>query len=211
MAQEPETRPTLIARIQSGVDESAWAEFVAIYRPVIVRLAVRRGLQHADAEDVAQGVLLSVSKNIARWQLDPDRARFRSWLRQIVRNAAINAIVRRPADRATGGTTAVQSLSDVVASQSEISAQFDDEWRREAFRWAADEIRNELHPATWDAFWMTAVLGMPADEVARQTDRSVGAVYVARCRVMQKIQAKVQELSGPDGSDSGRQCGGTRS
>jgi RNA polymerase sigma factor (sigma-70 family) len=198
MPHEPETRPSLIVRLQSDVDPSAWEEFVAIYRPMIVRLATRRGLQHSDAEDIAQGVLLSVSTSIVRWKLDPEKARFRTWLQQIVRNATINAIVRHPVDRALGGTTALHSLSAIAADEGEISSQFEIEWKREAFRWASDEVRNELHPTTWDAFWMTAVEGLSASEVASRTGRSIGAVYVARCRVMQKIQAKIQQLLGPD-------------
>ncbi len=198
MPHDPETRPSLIERLQSDVDAAAWEEFVAIYRPMIVRLAKRRGLQHSDAEDVAQGVLVSVSERIARWKLDPEKARFRTWLQRIVRNATINAIVRHPVDRALGGTTALHSLSAIAADERDISPEFEVEWRREAFRWASDEVRNELHPATWDAFWMTAVEGLAACEVASRTGRSIGAVYVARCRVMQKIQAKIQQLVGPD-------------
>jgi RNA polymerase sigma-70 factor, ECF subfamily len=209
MPHDPETRPSLIARLQGGVDDAAWGEFVAIYRPMIVRLAIRRGLQHPDAEDVAQGVLLSVSRGIRAWKLDPGRARFRTWLRQVVRNATINAIVRRPADRAPGGTTAVRALGEVAEDGGDIASQFEDEWRREAFRWASDEVRNELHPSTWDAFRMTAVEGLDAGEVARRTGKSVGAVYVARCRVMQKIQAKVRELVGPDPSDGDRESEGS--
>lgn len=201
MPHAPETRPSLIARLQTGVDDAAWDEFVAIYRPVIVRLATRQGVQHQDAEDVAQSVLLSVANSIAGWKVDPQRAKFRTWLQRIARNATINAIVRRPSDRPAGGTTAVQALGAIASSHDELSAQFELEWRREAFRWASEEVRNELHPATWDAFWLTAVEGLDAAEVARRTEKTVGAVYIARCRVMQKIQAKIQELVESDSAD----------
>lgn len=201
MSYDPETRPSLIARLQNGVDDSAWEEFVAIYRPVIVRLATRKGLQHSDAEDVAQGVLLSVANSIAQWKFDPDRAKFRTWLQRIVRNSTINALVRRPADQSSGGTTAVHSLSSIASDQEELSEQLEIEWKREAFRWASNEIRNEIHPATWEAFWLTAVEGLEAEEVAQRTNKSVGAVYVARCRVMQKIQAKIQEFDSPGPSE----------
>src|SRR5262245_26667042 len=120
MAPEPDTRPSLIVRLQGGDDQAAWQEFASLYRPVILRLAKQRGLQHDDAEDVAQGVLLAISKCIADWQPDPDRARFRTWLHRVVRNATINAIVRRPADRALGGTTAVQSLEELAEVQQEL-------------------------------------------------------------------------------------------
>jgi RNA polymerase sigma-70 factor (ECF subfamily) len=198
MSFAPETRPSLIARLQTGADDSAWDEFVAIYRPVIVRLAAKLGLQHSDAEDVAQGVLLSVSNRIAEWKFDPQQARFRTWLQRIVRNSTINALVRRPADRGAGGTTAFQSLNGVPNNPENLSAQLEIEWRREAFRWASDEVRNDVHPATWEAFWLTAVEGIEVSEVAKRAQKTIGAVYVARCRVMQKVQAKIRELTGED-------------
>ena len=65
--------------------------------PVVYRLALRKGLQHADAEDLAQQVLTAVSKAIDRWQTDPTRAKFRTWLHRIAQNAIINALSLRQA------------------------------------------------------------------------------------------------------------------
>ena len=50
MQRVPDTRPSLMLRMGEA-EEAAWEEFVAIYRPVIVRLAALKGLQHSDAED----------------------------------------------------------------------------------------------------------------------------------------------------------------
>jgi len=202
MTQNPNTRPSLILRLQNGGDASAWDEFVAIYRPIILRLAEKSGLQLFDAEDVAQKVLLSVSQRISEWKFDPERARFRTWLARVVRNSTINAIVRRPIDRAIGGTTCVRSLNDVECHRDDVSAQLDFDWRLESFRWAATQVKQEVHPATWDAFWLTAVERIDPAEVAREIGKSVGAVYVARSRVMQKIQSRLRELDGTEAAET---------
>ena len=47
----PETRHSLLFRVRDASDDEAWAEFAAIYRPVICCFAVFRGLQEADAEE----------------------------------------------------------------------------------------------------------------------------------------------------------------
>ncbi len=64
----PDTRHSLIQRLQDGGDNAAWDEFASIYRPIIVRIALRKHLQLDDAEDLAQQVLLSVLKNIHKWK-----------------------------------------------------------------------------------------------------------------------------------------------
>lgn len=197
MPADPETQPGLILRLQDGTNEAAWEEFVSIYRPVIFRMAVSKGLQAADAEDLAQQVLVSVAKNISRWEHDPDRARFRTWLQRVVRNATLNALSRGPRDQAQGGTTAMLALDRHVENNDD-SALFDKQWRREAFGRAADEVRDEFQAQTWEAFWLTAVEGVSPNDAAVRTGKSVGAVYVAKTRVMQRIQAKLRELSGEE-------------
>lgn len=192
-----DTRQSLILRLRDANNEAAWEEFVSIYRPVIIRVAIVRGLQANDAEDVAQQVLVSVSKKIAAWESDPNRGRFRTWLNQVVRNAAVNALTRRTADRGIGGTDAMQRMHAQLAPTTDLE-ELDIHWRREIFRWAADQIRDEFQTATWEAFWLTAVESLDACEVAKRVGKSVGAVYVARSRVMQRLQEKVRQLRADD-------------
>ena len=52
MAMTPNTRASLIARLSDSQDVEAWQEFVEIYLPLLYRLARRKGLQHADAEEL---------------------------------------------------------------------------------------------------------------------------------------------------------------
>ncbi len=73
---------------------------------------IQKGLQPADAEDVVQTVLVSVSKAVENWKPDPQKARFRTWLNRIAHNAAINAITRRKPDRGAGGTKGAILMSD---------------------------------------------------------------------------------------------------
>jgi RNA polymerase sigma-70 factor, ECF subfamily len=193
MPLTPETRLSLIRRLQSGTDANAWAEFSNIYRPVIVRLASSKGLQAADAEDLAQKVLLAVSRHIVSWKPDPKRGRFRTWLQKIVRNATLNALSRVPQDAAPGGTTAMRSIADLPQRDA---AAFDGEWKRQTLHWAAGQVRQEFEPATWDAFWLTAVEGQSPKAAATQTGKSLGAVYIARTRIMKRIRETVDELLG---------------
>lgn len=198
MTESPETRLSLIVRLKDRYDQEAWGEFLEIYRPLVYRLAVAKGLQHADAEDVVQQVFGSLAQAVERWEPDADRARFRTWLTTIARNATLNALVRRVPDRASGDT----AERDLLAERAEPSADSEllrIESRREIFHWAARRVRGEFEPATWEAFWLTAVEGRDVDEVAATTGKKPGAIYAARSRVMKRLKQAVLEWMKDEG------------
>ena len=189
----PDTRPSLLIRVRDSADQEAWQEFSRIYRPVICRLAARRGLQPADADDLAQQVLLSVSRAIERWEPNESRARFRTWIRRIAENAILNALTRGGRD-AGSGSGDVQELLEQSPASSEESAALHFEFRREVFAWAAAGIRNEFSELTWSSFWLTAVEGREVEDVAEQLGRTRGSVYASRSRVMKRLRQKVEEF-----------------
>lgn len=194
MHTSPETRESLIARIKDPADAAAWGEFVAIYEPVIYRMA-RRRMQHADAQDVVQKVLFAVSQSVGRWLPGKGQPPFRAWLATISRNAILNAVTRRPPDPGNGSTSIVELLHQQAAVDPQTTSELLLETRRETLRWAARQIRAEFSENTWQLFWETAVLGRSASDVADAMQRTVGAVYMARFKVMQRLKEKIRDAS----------------
>ena len=70
MDEPPATRRSLIIKLRDPADTAAWREFVAIYEPLIYRLARRKGLQDADAHDLCQEVFRALAAG--RRTLGPD-------------------------------------------------------------------------------------------------------------------------------------------
>jgi RNA polymerase sigma factor (sigma-70 family) len=193
MTSNPDTRESLILRLPSSQDALAWREFIAIYEPLIIRFAGRRGLQEADAREIAQNVLIAVAKSVDRWQPDRERGRFRAWLFRIARNQLINWISKQ-ATQATSARALDGSALEQFPSEDYRAAEIELEYRREMFRVAAAQARDSFSASTWDAFWRTAVLAESVDSVAASLELSPGAVYIARSRVTSKIRDIIVQL-----------------
>jgi RNA polymerase sigma-70 factor (ECF subfamily) len=197
MSDSPSTRPSLLVRLRDPQDERAWAEFLEIYGPLVRRLALRRGLQEADAADLTQEVFRAVAVAIERWDPDPARGSFRGWLFRLARNLIVNLLAaqkRHP--RGTGDSAFQGLLEQQPAPDVEESLVFEGEYRRQLFAWAAERVRGEFRAPTWDAFWWVAVEGHDPRAVAGRLGMTVGAVYIAKSRVMARLKRAIEQLEG---------------
>ncbi len=191
MTDFPDTRMSLLLRIRDSGDHDAWREFETIYRPVIYRIARKRGYQDADAQDVAQKVMVKIARRVQHFHRDNGSARFSTWLTTVCRNCLIDEF-RSASHDAVGGTTNLERLSQLGSDDVSVD-DIEREHRRQVFRHAAREVAHQVEADTWRAFWETAVEGRAASQVAVDLEMTVGSVYTARCRVIQRLRAKVTE------------------
>jgi len=191
----PETSESLILRVKDTADAAAWSAFLAIYRPVVFRLACSRGLQDSDADDLAQHVFASIARAVGSWKPAADGPPFRAWLYRIAHNEILKAITRRKPDAAAGSSSVQEMLQAVPQPEADASVELLRESRMEAFRWASEEIRHEFTAATWTMFWQSTVEEKTVDDVAKGHGRTNGAVYLARYRVMKRLKEKLDEVS----------------
>jgi RNA polymerase sigma-70 factor (ECF subfamily) len=193
---EPTTRQSLVLRLKNREDQEAWTQFVEIYEPLIYRLATGKGLQDADAQDLCQDVLRAVSSAIERWDPDPAKGSFRGWLFRIARNLLVNFLAGQARQaRGSGRTSIHELLQERPAADPRAEAEYADEFRRRAFQWAAERVKNEFTNTTWQAFWKTGVENQSIALVATELGLSDGAVYIARSRVLARLRQRVLELS----------------
>lgn len=186
------TRSSLIARLPNICDQDAWREFVEIYEPYIYRQARRFGLQDADANEVVQDTLLAVSANVRTFEVNRDRGKFRTWLYAIGRNICLKRLEKlRVRERSVD--EAGQKF-DLEESSEQESQELQTALRRRVFLWAAGQVRGEFESSTWNAFWATAVENHSIKHCAESLSMSVGAVYIARSRVMTRLRSRVEEI-----------------
>jgi RNA polymerase sigma factor (sigma-70 family) len=200
MAEAPATRITLLYRIRDVADSEAWAEFATLYGPVVYGFARKRGLQDADASDLVQDVLRSVARNAEKLEYDPKRGTFRGWLYTVARNKIFNFLnSQRNRARGVGDDGSDHDRLDSLADKrDEQEAIWELEYQRRLSTLAMDAVRHEFQPATWSAFWATAVDGKSAADIGRELGMTSGAVYVAKSRVLARLREKVSELQDDD-------------
>lgn len=194
MTDFPETQSLLMANIQSLENREAWSEFVLIYRPVIYRMARRRGMQDADAQDLSQDVLVRISKSIDRWEPQAG-VRFRHWLRKVASNAIVTAVTKTKNLGIVDGSAADQILAE-TPEVSEVTSELHDECYRELYLRAAAIVKVDVSPVTWAAFEKTVVQGHSCEEVAESLGKSIGTIYAARSRILKRLQFELQRLEG---------------
>jgi len=185
LIDEPKTRMSLLLRLRDPRDTQAWGNFVELYAPLVYRQARRTGLQDADAADITQEVFRVVAATINQFEYDTRRGEFRGWLYRVTQNKIRDAAARR---QTTGsGDTAVH---DLLAEQAAVTTPDDwnEEFRKSLLAWGYEQVRGRCETETWKAFWLTAVEGLSGAEVAAQLGISVGAVYVAKSRVLVRLK-----------------------
>lgn len=200
MDPAPVTRPSLILRLRDAKDRDAWQQFTELYAPLVYSFARRRGLQDADAADLMQDVLRSVAGAAGRLDYDPRRGTFRGWLYTITRNKVFNFLDRSRRQVRGSGDSDVRERLEATPAAADDTDEWDRDFERRLFHQAAEDVKGEFRPKTWEAFWRTAVDGQASEEVADALEMSVGAVYVAKSRVLGRLRERVKELQGDDGT-----------
>lgn len=190
----PTTRASLLLKLRDPQDHAAWLEFVALYEPVIYRMLRKAGLGDADALDVMQELLLAVNRSIDRWDPCKDRGSFRGWLRRVTRNLVVSW-VRRQKRQVTTSSVDLDELLDLVPEKDGPETdEFDQELQRAQFRQASLRVQSEVAPHAWQAFHEVSIAGNSVADTAAKLKMSVGAVRVAKCRVIARLREVVAEM-----------------
>ncbi len=192
MTESPATRHSLLVRIRDVKDAEAWAEFVRIYAPLVYNLARRQGLQDADAADLTQNVLRDVVAAAEGFVYEPGRGSFRSWLFTVARNRLRKFLHARRRGQEAGDA---HDLLDQAPAPEETD-EWEREYRQRLLTWAAEKVRDGFRESTWLAFWLTSVEGRDTRDVAEELGLSVGAVYIARNRVLARIRETIRQVLG---------------
>jgi RNA polymerase sigma-70 factor (ECF subfamily) len=163
-----------------------WGRFVDLYSPLLFEWARRNRVPAADAPDLVQNVLVTLLRRLPGFE---GRGSFRGWLWTVLKNCWADA--RR--SRARGPAVATGANPDHQPSPDPVVELTETEYRGYLTRRLIRVLERDFPERTWRAFWLHAIDGRPAADVATELGTTPNAVYLARGRVLQRLR---EELAG---------------
>lgn len=190
MLSQSTTHISLLARLADGTDPTVWREFCERYGELIGNIGRRRGLQPADCDDVVQEVLLALSKAMQGFEYNPEKGKFRNYLKTVTLHAILK-ILRQKGSAAPLQT--IEEIADPTAENDCFAEVWDEEWRANHVRRAMQVIEVEFSTAQLRAFQRYAAGGQDTQIVAESLNLTVNQVYQAKSRILKRLSELVQE------------------
>ena len=178
------TRKELLQKVHDNVQQ-AWNDFVEYYSPLISLRAKDFGLTPQEFEELRQNVCLTVFKKDLTGQYDEKIGHFRTFLRKVISNCAIDILRKR-----------TSALPIEIASQipEDTEDEFEEEWRHFIYEKALQIVRQNCDNVTYMAFDLYARKGMPVKDVARTLQISEDQVFQAKSRTLKRLKETIADL-----------------
>ena len=189
------TSLSLLGRLRRSPESENWNRLVDLYAPLL-RAGLRKyDVQDSDADDLAQEVLLAVSKDLGKFEHGGQPGSFRGWLKAILVNRLRKfwrARDRRPQARGDSDIDArLAQLDDPASEMSQI-------WNRQHDQYVLRQllalVEPHFAPNTWKAFCRVALDGARPDVVAEELEISLNAVCLAKSRVLRRLRLESEGL-----------------
>jgi RNA polymerase sigma-70 factor (ECF subfamily) len=178
----------LLDQLRQQAEADVWGRFVELYTPLLHYWACQLpGMREEDALDLVQDLFLLLVQKLPEFEYQPGRS-FRGWLRTLLLHRWCDTCRNEPVP---AHLNEIEMERLLLPDHAEVISA--DEYRQYLVGRALQLMKSDFEPATWQACWDVVCLGRSAAEVAAELGLSVGAVYVAKSRILRRLR---QELNG---------------
>lgn len=190
------TRVTLLAKLKQTENHAAWLEFEHIYRGFIHSLILRMGINHHDAQDIAQSVLTKVWQKIEDFEYSENKGKFHNWLAAMTRNT-VKDFFRSKKNFITGRDS-VEYQEEYLHIEEHVLPDIDhlarEEWILHITNLAWDNIKGDIYETKQAVFKMVSQ-EIPNKEIAEKLGISEASVRVYKAEVFEKMRAEIARLN----------------
>jgi RNA polymerase sigma-70 factor, ECF subfamily len=185
------TRASIFQRLVEPMPEAremAWAEFQSRYAPVIAGFAAKCGANRQDIDDIIQDVMTSFLGKSGDFLYDPNKGRFRGYLKTCTVRASIRRAGKNMRFRGL-------PLSELPEAEVAVDPIWDDVWEQQLVAQALRMVREECAGSiAFRAFEQYVLLDRSADVVAAELRTNVNNVHQAKSRITKRLREVVEML-----------------
>lgn len=183
------TPVSLLERLKTPSDQSAWESFLELYTPLLYAWTQRLGLSQNDAADLVQDILLLLLRKLPTFEYDREK-RFRGWLHAVTVNQWRKLARKRQPLTASLGIESVPEPEE----PDNVQAFWEEEYLQHLLSRAIELSKAEFQTSTWTAFTETFLNQKSIQEVAQQLGITTNAVHIARSRVLKFLRKQLDGL-----------------
>lgn len=182
-------------KLDSSTTTTEWDAFYESYSRIIRRFASACGMQDCDVDECSQEVWVAVVDGLNKFEHNPERARFRSWLYRIVSNKAADIVRTKTKHAAISLNDSRRSFSLSDSGQTIQLKDLDAAWRNELLREALIRLKDSNKDRDYNIFVRRTVKSVPAADVAEEYQMTDGAVRVVDHRLRKQLQSILKSLT----------------
>lgn len=190
MSDSWNTQQTLIQRAQNPDDNQAWDDFVKYYESFIKMVLRKSNISLSEEDDLIQKILLRVWKGLPNYEYRKEKARFRTWLSTIIRNAIITHI-NRLKDKGSKQEVYLKEVN--VVSESHIEEIIDKEWLDYVASIAMNKVKEVFSGNAIEVFRLS-LEEKTAKQIADELSITEESVFVLRSRVKSRLKKEIAKL-----------------
>ncbi len=191
MPDSLQTRDTLLGRLVDIYDEESWHEFVQYYRKFIYLLIIRLNVNHHDAEELTQEILLKLWKKLPDFKYNQEKGRFRSWLCRITDNQVKNFFRSKSRKKENFSSDDFQATN--ISTLPEINKLAEEEWEKYITVMAWENIKVHFSDSVCEAFLMLR-RGHSRSEVAQKLGLAETSVSTYKTRIIERMKSEISRL-----------------
>lgn len=190
-----ETSLSLLQQVRQSPEDEAWERLHRLYEPLIRKWLIHYELHANDADDVAQEVMLAVSKDIESFDHNGRTGAFRAWMKGILVNRLRkfwHSRDRRPVAR--GGSDMSRRLEELNDPASQMTLIWNQEHDQHVLQELLAIVEPRFTETTWAAFRKTTLEGLKPNVAAEELSISLNAVVIAKSRVLSRLRQEAEGL-----------------
>jgi len=193
------TRRSLIGRLRNRQDDDSWRDFFQTYWKLIYGFAIRCGCSDAEAEEVVQETVISISRKMPEYRYDPAVCSFKGWLMHVTNWRVIDQLRKRRSGEemslSLDGSAANLIEQMAGSAPSEFETLWEQEWQKNLIDAAMERVKRKVNAQHYQIFHLLLVKGHSPGKVASMLKINVARVYLAKHRVSALVQKEIKSLT----------------